>query len=121
MGLDSTQGPPKSYLVYFGGGISKPRLASIFFFPFFFILVLFSHGIVGMVALILCDQGIHGLVACSTRQKIIPERRTVWGDMEDHSCFMYISREKGGLWTMFRLLSSVGGAVLVGMAHGDGW
>lgn len=42
-----------------------------------------------MVASIPCDQGTHG-------QKIIPERWTVWGDLEDHSCFMYISREKGG-------------------------
>ncbi|KAL7798255.1 hypothetical protein V8C37DRAFT_369266, partial [Trichoderma ceciliae] len=44
-----------------------------------------------------CDQGNSGAGSkFSTRQKVIPERRSIWGDLEDHSCFMYISREKGG-------------------------
>lgn len=67
-----------------------------------------------MVASIPCDQGTHG-------QKIIPERRTVWGDFGGSFVLYVYFKGKGGLWTLFRLLSSVGGAVLVGMAHGDGW
>ncbi|KAL7911086.1 hypothetical protein GGI35DRAFT_335682 [Trichoderma velutinum] len=106
MGLDSTQSPPKSYLFYLEVEYKQAQ-AGVYFFIFHHCFIFFSHGIVGMVASIPCDQGTHG-------QKIIPERWTVWGDMEDHSCFMYISKGKGGA------LDIVSAAVIGGRSS-PGW
>jgi hypothetical protein len=68
-----------------------------------------------MVASVHCDQGTQGLVASSTRQKIIPERWFILGRFwRIIRALCIFQREKGdGLWTLFRLaVKSVGGAVL---------